>query len=134
MSGWCEIDDGEAAKAEGGDIVRVISIVDRLEGAADNFKAAGVPFYTTPQGRGVIPEDHKYSYLTSRAAAFMTAVGVWALPGDLWMKGYMAMANVFLVGACFTLAKTQRDEHESKRLANRLEDAKAEKLLMGIDR
>ena len=75
-----------------------------------------------------------FTYVSFGAAAFMTAVGVWALPGDLWMKGYMAMANVFLVGACFTLAKTQRDEHESKRLANRLEDAKAEKLLMGIDR
>jgi len=36
-------------------------------------EAAGIPFYTTPQGRGVIPEDHKYSYLTSRAAAFKDA-------------------------------------------------------------
>ena len=36
-------------------------------------EAAGVPFYTTPQGRGVIPEDHKYCYLTSRAAAFRDA-------------------------------------------------------------
>jgi thiamine pyrophosphate-dependent acetolactate synthase large subunit-like protein len=36
-------------------------------------EAAGIPFYTTPQGRGVIPEDHKYSYLTSRAAAFRDA-------------------------------------------------------------
>ena len=23
---------------------------------------AGVPFYTTPQGRGVLPDDHPYSY------------------------------------------------------------------------
>ena len=75
-----------------------------------------------------------FTYVSFGVAAFMSAAGVWALPGDLWMKGYMAMANVFLVGACFTLAKTQRDEHEGKRLANRLEDAKAEKLLMGIDR
>lgn len=75
-----------------------------------------------------------FTYASFGAAAFMCAVGVWALPGDLWMKGYMAMANVFLVGACFSLAKTQRDEHEAKRLANRIEDAKAEKLLMGIDR
>jgi len=30
--------------AEGASVVRVISIVDRLEGAADNFKAAGIPF------------------------------------------------------------------------------------------
>ncbi len=36
-------------------------------------EAAGIPFYTTPQGRGVIPEDHKYSYLTSRSAAFKDA-------------------------------------------------------------
>ncbi len=39
----------------------------------DFVEAAGIPFYTTPQGRGVIPEDHKYSYLTSRAAAFKDA-------------------------------------------------------------
>lgn len=34
----------EALKAEGAIIVRVITVVDRLEGAADTFKAAGVPF------------------------------------------------------------------------------------------
>jgi thiamine pyrophosphate-dependent acetolactate synthase large subunit-like protein len=30
----------------------------------------GVPFYTTPQGRGVVPDDHALSYLTARATAF----------------------------------------------------------------
>jgi len=34
----------EALKAEGAVIDRVITVVDRLEGAADNFKAAGIPF------------------------------------------------------------------------------------------
>jgi acetolactate synthase-1/2/3 large subunit len=34
---------------------------------------AGVPFYTTPQGRGVIPEDHELSFLTARATAFREA-------------------------------------------------------------
>jgi orotate phosphoribosyltransferase len=34
----------EALKAEGAIIDRVITIVDRLEGAADRFKAAGIPF------------------------------------------------------------------------------------------
>ena len=29
-------------------------------------EAAGIPFYTTPQGRGVVPDDHPYSYLTMR--------------------------------------------------------------------
>ena len=34
----------EALKAEGAIIDRVIRVVDRLEGAADTFKPAGVPF------------------------------------------------------------------------------------------
>jgi acetolactate synthase-1/2/3 large subunit len=34
---------------------------------------AGIPFYTTPQSRGVIPEDHEYCYLTARSAAFREA-------------------------------------------------------------
>jgi thiamine pyrophosphate-dependent acetolactate synthase large subunit-like protein len=35
--------------------------------------AAGVPFYTTPQGRGVVPDDHPYSYLSMRSGAFREA-------------------------------------------------------------
>ncbi len=34
---------------------------------------AGIPFYTTPQGRGVVPDDHPYSYLTMRSSAFRDA-------------------------------------------------------------
>ncbi len=36
-------------------------------------EAAGIPFYTTPQGRGVVPDDHPYSYLTMRNSAFAEA-------------------------------------------------------------
>jgi thiamine pyrophosphate-dependent acetolactate synthase large subunit-like protein len=34
---------------------------------------AGIPFYTTPQGRGVIPDDHALSFLTARNTAFREA-------------------------------------------------------------
>src|SRR5271165_3998110 len=34
---------------------------------------AGIPFYTTPQGRGVLPDDHPYAYLTMRNDAFRDA-------------------------------------------------------------
>ena len=34
---------------------------------------AGIPFYTTHQGRGVVPDDHPLSYLTMRSAAFREA-------------------------------------------------------------
>ena len=33
----------------------------------------GIPFFTTPQGRGVIPEDHEYCYLNARSTAFRDA-------------------------------------------------------------
>src|SRR5207249_7747075 len=33
----------------------------------------GIPFYTTPQGRGVIPEDHPLSFLGARSKALKEA-------------------------------------------------------------
>ena len=34
---------------------------------------AGIPFYTTPQGRGVVPDDHPLSFLSMRSTAFRDA-------------------------------------------------------------
>jgi acetolactate synthase-1/2/3 large subunit len=34
---------------------------------------AGIPFYTTPQGRGVVPDDHELSFPAARATAFREA-------------------------------------------------------------
>ncbi len=34
---------------------------------------AGIPFYTTPQGRGVLADDHELSYLAMRSTAFRDA-------------------------------------------------------------
>jgi thiamine pyrophosphate-dependent acetolactate synthase large subunit-like protein len=46
-------------------------------GAATELQAwveqARVPFWTTPQGRGVIPEDHPLCFLNARATAFREA-------------------------------------------------------------
>jgi thiamine pyrophosphate-dependent acetolactate synthase large subunit-like protein len=36
-------------------------------------EASGIPFYTTPQSRGAIPEDHEFCYLTARSTAFREA-------------------------------------------------------------
>lgn len=36
-------------------------------------EASGVPFYTTPQGRGVIPEDHPWCWPQARSTAFKQA-------------------------------------------------------------
>lgn len=34
---------------------------------------SGLPFYTTPQGRGVIPEDHEYAFPNARSTALKEA-------------------------------------------------------------
>ncbi|MCH7553999.1 MAG: thiamine pyrophosphate-binding protein [Chloroflexi bacterium] len=45
--------------------------------AADEMRqlveAAGLPFYTTPQGRGTLPDDHQFSYPAARSQAFAEA-------------------------------------------------------------
>ncbi len=49
-------------------------IWSRAWGEMQQFvEKAGIPFYTTPQGRGVVPDDHPLSFLTMRSTAFKDA-------------------------------------------------------------
>jgi hypothetical protein len=75
-----------------------------------------------------------FTYFSFAASAFMVAIGVFYLPIDLWMKGYLTMGIVMLIQSCVTLTKTIRDMHESGRMVNRIEDAKAERLLMEVSK
>ena len=46
----------------------------RAEATLQQFvEATGIPFFTTPQGRGVIPEDHQRSFPAARSTAFREA-------------------------------------------------------------
>ena len=75
-----------------------------------------------------------FSYVSFSASAFLVALGVFFMPIDLWMKGYLTMGIVMLVQTCVTLTKTLRDRHESSKLVNRTEDARAERLLMEVSK
>ncbi len=70
-----------------------------------------------------------FTQVSFALALGMLALGIYSLPTDLWTKGYLAMAAVFSIGSTFTLAKTQRDEHEARRLINRIDEVKTERLL-----
>ena len=53
-----------------------------------------------------------FTYVSFGVAAGMTALGIWGLPADIWVKGYLSMATVFLIGSCFSLASNgQRTGH-----------------------
>ena len=58
-----------------------------------------------------------------------TAIGIVYLPLDPWIRAFFGMGLLFSVGSALTLAKTLRDNHEAKRLLNRLSEAKAEKII-----
>ena len=75
-----------------------------------------------------------FTYVSFSASAFMVAIGVFYLPIDLWMKGYLSMGIVMLIQSCVTLTKTIRDMHEGGKMVNRIEDAKAERLLMEVSK
>ena len=75
-----------------------------------------------------------FTYATFIGSVIMVAGGIVLMPLDIWMKGYFAMGVIMLIQTCVTMTKTIRDVHENGKLVNRIEDAKAERLLMGIER
>ncbi|MBD2568956.1 MULTISPECIES: YiaA/YiaB family inner membrane protein [Nostocaceae] len=84
------------------------------------------------------PQKDSNAWIIQTWAAFimsisMTGFGIVNLPVDNWVKGFMGMGLAFSVGSTFTLAKTTRDLHESRRLTSRIDEAKVEKLLSQHD-
>ena len=75
-----------------------------------------------------------FTYASFAASAFLLVIGVYFLPIDLWMKGYLTMGIVMLIQTCVTMTKTVRDNYESGKFVNRIEDAKAERLLMEVSK
>ncbi|MCJ2082381.1 YiaA/YiaB family inner membrane protein [Methylobacterium sp. J-090] len=73
-----------------------------------------------------------FTYASFLGAALMVALGILFMPIDIWMKGYFAMGVIMLVQSCITATKTVRDVHEGRRMVNRIEDAKTERLLMSV--
>lgn len=75
-----------------------------------------------------------FTYIAFAASVGALVVGIVLMPADLAMKGYLAMGIAMLVQSCITLTKTLRDNEEAGKLANRIEDAKTERLLMDVAR
>ncbi|GEP03158.1 YiaA/YiaB family inner membrane protein [Methylobacterium oxalidis] len=73
-----------------------------------------------------------FTYASFIGAAAMVGFGILFMPVDFWLKGYLAMGVVMLVQSCVTVTKTVRDVHEAKRMLNRIEDARTERLLMSV--
>ena len=75
-----------------------------------------------------------FTYASFFASVAMVGVGILFAPIDIWIKAYFAMGAALLIQSAITMTKTLRDVHESSRFVNRIEDARAERLLMEMDR
>ena len=75
-----------------------------------------------------------FTYASFFASVAMVAGGILFAPIDIWIKAYFAMGAALLIQSAIVMTKTLRDVHEGGKLVNRIEDARAERLLMGIER
>ncbi|OIJ92510.1 YiaA/YiaB family inner membrane protein [Streptomyces colonosanans] len=62
-----------------------------------------------------------------------TAVGIFKLNADAWVRAFLAIAVLYLVTSAFTLAKVIRDRQEAGRIVSRVDQARMEKLLAEHD-
>ncbi|MGW0825710.1 YiaA/YiaB family inner membrane protein [Streptomyces sp. NPDC002845] len=72
--------------------------------------------------------------LVSFAVAMVaTAVGIFKLQADAWVRAFLAIAVLYLVTSAFTLAKVIRDRQEAGQIVSRVDQARLEKLLAEHD-
>ena len=81
-----------------------------------------------------VVHQHSPGWMFQVWAAFglsfgFTLGGLYFVPCDFWIKGYFVMGVLFTVGSTFSLAKTLRDNFEVDKLANRVANAKTERIL-----
>jgi len=96
-----------------------------------------IPMTRTPNTTAVQPvHSHAWviqTWLSFVLAVGVTAMGIYHLPVDGWIKAFLSMGVLFTVGSTFSLAKTLRDVHEQQRLTARIDEARMTKLLAEVD-
>lgn len=66
-------------------------------------------------------------------AVIAMGVGITYLPVDQWVRGFLAVAALYLVTSTFTLAKCVRDAQEGATIVSRVDQARLDKLLAEHD-
>ncbi|MGP2437474.1 YiaA/YiaB family inner membrane protein [Streptomyces sp. JW3] len=66
-------------------------------------------------------------------AIVATAIGIFNLDADAWVRAFLGIAVLYLVTSCFTLAKIIRDRQEAGQIVSRVDQARVEQLLAAHD-
>ncbi|MDV6375218.1 YiaA/YiaB family inner membrane protein [Deinococcus arenicola] len=85
--------------------------------------------YTNPDLLDDSPAWTSFIWLSFGIAMTLMIVGIYYLPVDWWIRGYLYMGTLFLTASMLTLSKALRDRHEYTRLVNRVASARTEQVL-----
>lgn len=85
-----------------------------------------------------VKQQNTAAFYGQAAASFVvalvaTAVGIYHLQADAWVRAFLAVAVLYLVTSAFTLAKVIRDRQEVGQIVSRVDQARLEKLLAEHD-
>lgn len=72
----------------------------------------------------------KMTFALSIAASL---AGILFLDVTLMVKGYFAISALFMISSTIIVTKTLRDEHESRRLINRIQEARTSQMLKEVN-
>ncbi len=85
-----------------------------------------------------VPMPHSPAWLAQVWISFVasvgvTAVGIYYLPVDAWVRAFLGMGLLFTVGSTSSLSKTVRDQHEAQRFTARIDEARVHRLIAEHD-
>ncbi len=61
------------------------------------------------------------------------ATAIWSMSADTWVRAFLALGMLAVIGSTITMTKTVRDMHEAGRVSSKVETAKVERLLTDLD-
>ncbi|MFJ2651398.1 YiaA/YiaB family inner membrane protein [Streptomyces sp. NPDC087420] len=61
------------------------------------------------------------------------SIGIYRLDANAWVRGFLAIAVLYLTTSAFTLAKVIRDRQEAGQIVSRVDQARLEKILADHD-
>lgn len=92
-----------------------------------------VPMSDTPVKQQSTAAFYGQAVASFGVAMAATAIGIFRLDANAWVRGFLAIAVLYLVTSAFTLAKVIRDRQEAGQIVSRVDQARLEKLLAEHD-
>lgn len=92
----------------------------------------------TPMSETQVKHQNTAAFYGQSVASFAVALGavglgILYLDADVWVRGFLAIAVLYLTTSAFTLAKVIRDRQEAGQIVSRVDQARLEKLLAEHD-